>query len=1270
MRRLGFRRLEEIGEPRADGEPRTRRTRGRPSSGVPPSQPQRWSLRSRAATRDSTREGGPPPVQEEASDSTVLGEGTEDTLQADMARRIQRIWRARSVLLSKFPALLFMTRARRPATFGDIHFVGYSRRSARKTTARWIRLASEEFDAPQRVLLFMEHFWKLKTPSLIISVTGAAKALKLPDRLAKTFGQGLSNVLKATQAWVITAGTNVGVMQVVGTALDEYSINAPLIGIAPWNIIRGANKMEDAHDAGNPTHVYDANELAAETAVAGSGDQRAELEPHHSFFLLVDQPADDPEPHKVKFGGDIRPRSNLETAAVKTRSVPTVLLVVGGGKGTFDQVKSSILEGGPVVIVVGSGQVADVLHLSVAIFKRRINDASGNEDGVGSDGPAGSQRARPQGRMAAALDTPECRAFLSSFSAPESAKIKQGIKDMLHAIALNPELIRSYDVSDAQSATLDRVILEGILADRRPQQGAEHRYRLREEQLIAKLRARGEEEAARTREQALERRMPDTKGSITEKTRAKQLMLACEWGRADIAAKVLDSLSRWTQEADTAPVAALREAAARRMVRDAQQRALVKQDLRVLRLLLTSNSVPVVKAAQLDMFALYSVQHRFGLFRSDARLQKALEEVRAPRRGHRHPQELDLFLEPLEGATYGVYRQTVAPFIRKFSHMAAAFVDRSERVTNAHVFLWAVLMGNKDLADLLLDRTKQPLRLALVGAALCSELANVPDVEAETFVGLQVHLEDTAIEILDRASADKDVAYALLVRGSERWGGLCPLELAVDLGLKSFLAHRTVQVIVGGEWWFGRYPSSRACVSTGAGLAAVMAQALVPFARFTKLYAIETDDQGIPRPRDPWAASDHGRGAGGGWDRQQLVNNGAMRLAVSVIALHSRHVRSIMRPFFRAWTVVGGRRAPAGSTDPVSGARRRQSTRMLRGNTEDQRLPLGTRAFEALYGFRRRHSIFALFHLPVVKFMLRFAVYVCYLVCFITLVNHQAYAPGTSTGIMRFLGGPWTELSLIRSAVPGDEDYQPVTQLEVGFAIFSLAMFVDEIWQLIMAATANARTGRPTRLEGFNLSDWIMYPAVLLSSALRMYYPAFAHVHALVLSIVVYVATIRLVDYASYYRPVGLLMHIVSKMLSDVVRGGAGAGLHARQPSGRSSRRPCAGRAVHLVPPRRRLHGGHRHGLSRPLRLARPRGPVHTPLHPVQHQPRCLEHVWGVRAGPGACCRTGRAPVIGDALPRAGCRNKTILCAATSPSIPRSLTRLRASRRRSSSGST
>jgi hypothetical protein len=297
-------------------------------------------------------------------------------IEVSSALKVQRRWRTRSRLLQRYGPYFFAQRSGEPAAFGTIKFVGDARRSVRKGSAEWVRVASEEFALrPHAFLLLMEQFWRLPTPDLLISVTGAAKNIQLDQTLAKKFAQGLSNVLHATEAWVITAGTQHGVMDLVGSALDEYGVTAPLIAICPWAVVKDKDKLLAAHDDGRacceytpgPLYKSDTSALGGSlVAVAASSaagfdatapppqqpppasrarpEPPSSLQPNHDYFVFVDQPVDDrmadEAPDSVVYGADIGPRAKIENACVEFRSVSSVLLVVAGGKGTFEQVRS------------------------------------------------------------------------------------------------------------------------------------------------------------------------------------------------------------------------------------------------------------------------------------------------------------------------------------------------------------------------------------------------------------------------------------------------------------------------------------------------------------------------------------------------------------------------------------------------------------------------------------------------------------------------------------------------------------------------------------------------------------------------------------------------------------------------------------------------------------------------------------------------------------------------------------------------------------------
>ena len=120
----------------------------------------------------------------------------------------------------------------------------------------------------KNVVTLMKKYWCMSQPKLIISVTGGAKRFNLKSRLKNSFKRGLVNAATSTGhisitsievqenkpnikspfycagAWIVTGGTNAGVMEFVGEALKEYVLTEGVIeqpvvalGIATWGIV-------------------------------------------------------------------------------------------------------------------------------------------------------------------------------------------------------------------------------------------------------------------------------------------------------------------------------------------------------------------------------------------------------------------------------------------------------------------------------------------------------------------------------------------------------------------------------------------------------------------------------------------------------------------------------------------------------------------------------------------------------------------------------------------------------------------------------------------------------------------------------------------------------------------------------------------------------------------------------------------------------------------------------------------------------------------------
>jgi transient receptor potential cation channel subfamily M protein 2 len=114
----------------------------------------------------------------------------------------------------------------------------------------------------------MQRGWRLPTPDLIISVTGGGKQCNMSTHLRKAFQRGLVAAAATTSktkdfidrcfflsiiidAWLITAGTNAGVIKEVGKALNNYryknrkhALDVPCIGIGSWKHTSGIEQLD------------------------------------------------------------------------------------------------------------------------------------------------------------------------------------------------------------------------------------------------------------------------------------------------------------------------------------------------------------------------------------------------------------------------------------------------------------------------------------------------------------------------------------------------------------------------------------------------------------------------------------------------------------------------------------------------------------------------------------------------------------------------------------------------------------------------------------------------------------------------------------------------------------------------------------------------------------------------------------------------------------------------------------------------------------------
>lgn len=140
----------------------------------------------------------------------------------------------------------------------------------------------------------------------------------------------IAKVAEVLDAAIICGGTDVGVMAAIGKSRGRNGYQFPLIGIAPEGIVTWPEGPR------NGLLVY-------------TGNEREQLEPHHSHFILV--PGNE-------FGDETKwiVRAATMIAVGKNKSL-TVL--INGGKVSQQDVEEGLRANRHLLVLAGTGRLAD-----------------------------------------------------------------------------------------------------------------------------------------------------------------------------------------------------------------------------------------------------------------------------------------------------------------------------------------------------------------------------------------------------------------------------------------------------------------------------------------------------------------------------------------------------------------------------------------------------------------------------------------------------------------------------------------------------------------------------------------------------------------------------------------------------------------------------------------------------------------------------------------------------------------------------------------------
>ncbi len=172
-------------------------------------------------------------------------------------------------------------------------------------------------------------------PKALITISGGAQLLDqkttldehLDKRLTQLFSRGIARTAADIGAALIDGGANSGVMAMMGQGVADRGYKSPLIGVLPAPLVR------------YPGSADIPPQLQA---------QAADLEPNHSHFVLVNTP---------QWGGETNVMYHLAEAIAP--SIPALTVLVNGGDLACEEVLRSVRLGWPVIVVSGSGRLAD-----------------------------------------------------------------------------------------------------------------------------------------------------------------------------------------------------------------------------------------------------------------------------------------------------------------------------------------------------------------------------------------------------------------------------------------------------------------------------------------------------------------------------------------------------------------------------------------------------------------------------------------------------------------------------------------------------------------------------------------------------------------------------------------------------------------------------------------------------------------------------------------------------------------------------------------------
>ncbi|KAL4230550.1 hypothetical protein ACF0H5_010931 [Mactra antiquata] len=263
----------------------------------------------------------------------------------------------------------------------------------------------------QEVTDFMARFWNMKNPNIVLSVISSCENFKpwKSQRLKDDFQKGILKAANTTNMWIVTNGIDAGIPKIIGDAVNEHNtelfstklFSHPLVSSTEQRRRRLTLIGIVPKDSVPYGTYFDGTEGVQ---VTNNGEKRNadihELNPDHSHFIMVEDDEREISQGNLRctieqqFTRKIKKKKKLHrlmsigseniddpTNIVEDidEFIPVVGLLVQGSPKNIDQVLFYLQNKMPVVVLKGSGGIADMLSY---VYEEVIEKSESDPDYV------------------------------------------------------------------------------------------------------------------------------------------------------------------------------------------------------------------------------------------------------------------------------------------------------------------------------------------------------------------------------------------------------------------------------------------------------------------------------------------------------------------------------------------------------------------------------------------------------------------------------------------------------------------------------------------------------------------------------------------------------------------------------------------------------------------------------------------------------------------------------------------------------------------------